>query len=106
MGGVVKSIGRAVKGVVKGVSKVIGGVVSAVTSPFGASTDVPDYDIGQDQTQAIQGVLLNQEGAVREIPIIYGERQVVAPGCSHQPMAQTTSTFTWLWCSVKVSATR
>ena len=76
MGGVVRSVTKAVKGVVKGVGKVIGGVVSAVTSPFGASTDVPDYDIGQDQTQAIQGVLLNQEGAVREIPIIYGERQV------------------------------
>lgn len=76
MGGVVRSIGKAVKGVVKGVGKVISGVVSAVSSPFGASTDVPDYDIGQDQTQAIQGVLLNQEGAVREIPIIYGERQV------------------------------
>ena len=76
MGGVVRSVTKAVKGVVKGVGKVIGGVVSAVSSPFGASTDVPDYDIGQDQTQAIQGVLLNQEGAVREIPIIYGERQV------------------------------
>ena len=61
MGGVVRSVTKAVKSVVKGVGKVVSGVVSAVTSPFGASTDVPDYDIGQDQTEAIQGVLINDE---------------------------------------------
>ena len=76
MGGVVRSVTKAVKSVVKGVGKVVSGVVSAVTSPFGASTDVPDYDIGQDQTEAIQGVLINDEGAVKDIPIVYGERQV------------------------------
>ena len=76
MGGVVRSVTKAVKSVVKGVGKIVSSVVSAVTSPFGASTDVPDYDIGQDQTEAIQGVLINDEGAVKDIPIVYGERQV------------------------------
>ena len=76
MGGVVRSITKAVKGVVKGVGKVVGSVVSAVTSPFGASTDVPDYDIGQDQTEAIQGVLVNKDSATSAVPVIYGERQV------------------------------
>ena len=76
MGSIVRSVTNAVKSVVKGVGKVVSGVVSAVTSPFGASTDVPDYDIGQDQTEAIEGVLINDEGAVKDIPIIYGERQV------------------------------
>ena len=58
------------------VGKVVGSLVSAITSPFGMNIDVPDYDIGQDQSQAIQGVLLNKDSAISHIPIVYGERQV------------------------------
>ena len=76
MGSVVRAVKKVVKKVVKTVSKVVSGIVSAVTSPFGMNIDVPDYDIGQDQSQAIQGVLLNKDSAISHIPIVYGERQV------------------------------
>lgn len=76
MGGVVRSVTKAVKKVVKGVGKVVSSVASAVTSPFGASIDTPDYDIGQDQQQAIQGVLLNKDSGIASIPVIYGTREV------------------------------
>lgn len=71
-----KAAKKAVKAVVKVVSKVVSGLVSAVTSPFGMNIDVPDYDIGQDQAQAIQGVLLNKDSAISHIPVVYGTRQV------------------------------
>jgi hypothetical protein len=72
----VKAVTKVVKSAVKAVTKVVSGIVSAVTSPFGMNIDVPDYDIGQDQTQAIQGVLLNKDSAIANIPIVYGERQI------------------------------
>lgn len=72
----VKAVTKVVKGAVKAVTKVVSGIVSAVTSPFGMNIDVPDYDIGQDQSQAIQGVLLNKDSAIANIPIVYGQRQV------------------------------
>jgi hypothetical protein len=76
MGRALKSITRAVKKVVSGVGKVVSGVVSAVSSPFGASIDTPDYDIGQDQQEAIQGVLVNKDSGIANIPVIYGTREV------------------------------
>jgi len=84
MGGVVRKITRTVKKVVKTVvktvSNVVSGVVSAVTSPFGANIDVPDYNIdsGTPETveQGIQGVLLNKDSAISNIPVVYGTRQV------------------------------
>jgi hypothetical protein len=71
-----RAVKKAVKAVVKTVSKVVSGVVSAVTSPFGMNIDVPDYDIGTDQSQAIQGVLVNKDSAIAHIPVVYGTRQV------------------------------
>jgi predicted phage tail protein len=76
MGGVVRAVTNAVKSVVKAVSKVISSVVSAVTSPFGMNIDVPDFDIGTDQSQAIQGVLINKDSAIAHIPVVYGARRV------------------------------
>ena len=76
MGGVVKSVTNVVKKAVKAIVNVVGGVVSAISSPFGMNIDVPDYDIGTDQSQAIQGVLVNKDSAIAHIPIVYGERQV------------------------------
>jgi hypothetical protein len=76
MGNPFKAIKKAVKKVIKVISKVVGGLVSAVTSPFGMNIDVPDYDIGTDQSQAIQGVLLNRDSAISHVPVVYGERKV------------------------------
>ena len=75
MGGVVRSITKAVKGVVKGVGKVISGVVSAVTSPFGASTDVPDYDIGHTSRRATarpSGILAVDGASTVDAGYFYG----------------------------------
>jgi len=76
MGGAVRAVKKVVKAAVKVVSKVVSGVVSAVSSPFGMNIDVPDYDIGTDQSQAIQGVLINKDSAIAHIPVVYGTRQV------------------------------
>lgn len=76
MGSVFRAVKKVVKKVTSTVGKVVSGVVSAVTSPFGASIDTPDYDIGTDQTEAIQGVLLNKDSAISNIPVVYGTRQV------------------------------
>lgn len=82
MGGVVrkitKTIKKVVKAVVKVVTKVVSSVVSAVTSPFGTNIDIPDYNLpsGQDQSSAIQGVLLNQDSAISHIPVVYGQRKL------------------------------
>jgi hypothetical protein len=82
MGGVVRSITKAVKKVVKTVikvvTKVVGSVVSAITSPFGANIDIPDYgfDGGQDQSNAIQGVLINKDSGISHVPVVYGERRI------------------------------
>jgi len=71
-----KAAAKLVKKAIDLVGKVVGGLVSAITSPFGMNIDVPDYDIGEDQSQAIQGVLLNKDSAIANIPVVYGERQV------------------------------
>lgn len=72
----IKIIKKTIKKAIDLVGKVVGGLVSAITSPFGMNIDVPDYDIGEDQSQAIQGVLLNKDSAIANIPVVYGERQV------------------------------
>lgn len=64
------------KGVVNAVGGVVGGVVDAVTSPFSMDVTIPDYDVGVDQTQAIQGVLLNVDSGVANVPVVYGTRRV------------------------------
>ena len=76
MGGVVKGVVKVVKKAAKAVVNVVSGVFSSITSPFGMNIDVPDYDIGVDQSTAIQGVLVNKDSAISHIPVVYGERQV------------------------------
>ena len=73
---ITKTVSKAVKGVVKAVTNVVSGLVSAISSPFGANIDVPDYDIGTDQSQAIQGVLLNKDSAISHVPVVYGTRKL------------------------------
>ena len=58
------------------IGKVIKGIVSAVTSPFGMNISTPDYDIGQNQAEQIQGVLVNKDSAISDIPVVYGTRKV------------------------------
>ena len=73
---ITKTVSKAVKGVVKAVTNVVSGLVSAISSPFGANIDVPDYDIGTDQSEAIQGVLLNKDSAISHVPVVYGTRKL------------------------------
>ena len=74
MGGIVRTIKKVVKSVVKAVTKVIG----AIMQPFGFSPDVPDFglDEGLDQESLIQGVLLNKDSAIANIPVVYGTRMI------------------------------
>ena len=76
--GFFKKIFRAAKKVVKSVTKVFTKVIGAITQPFGFSPDVPDFglDEGINMEQAIQGVLINKDSAIANIPIIYGTRMV------------------------------
>ena len=62
--------------IVGGIKKLVGKVVSIITSPFGVNVDIPDYDIGVDQTAAIEGALVTKDSAVANIPVIYGKRMV------------------------------
>jgi hypothetical protein len=55
---------------------IIKGIANVLTSPFGAKIDSPDYNTGQDQRDAIQGVLLAKDSGVANVPIVYGERQL------------------------------
>jgi len=54
---------------------IIKGITNVLTSPFGAKIDSPDYG-GQDQREAMKGVLLTKDSGVANVPVIYGERQV------------------------------
>lgn len=76
--GFFKKIFRAAKKIVKAVVKVVTKVVGAVTQPFGFSPDIPDFglDTGVDQSLGIQGVLLNKDSAIANVPIVYGTRMV------------------------------
>lgn len=63
-----KSIGDFFGSIIKGITNVL-------TSPFGSKIDSPDYG-GQDQREAMKGVLLTKDSGVANVPVIYGERQV------------------------------
>ena len=74
MGGIVRTIKKVVKSVVKAVTKLAG----AIMQPFGFSPDVPDFglDEGINQESSIQGVLLNKDSAIANIPVVYGTRMI------------------------------
>lgn len=54
---------------------IIKGIANVLTSPFGSKIDSPDYG-GQDQREAIQGVLLTKDSGVANVPVVYGQRQI------------------------------
>lgn len=74
MGGVVDAVVDIGKSIVKVVSKVITSVVSVFSSPFGTSFDAPDVNV--NDAYGIQGVLVNKDSAISNIPIVYGTRMV------------------------------
>jgi len=54
---------------------IIKGIANVLTSPFGSKIDSPDYG-GQDQREAMQGVLLTKDSGVANVPVVYGQRQI------------------------------
>ena len=76
--GIFKKIFRAAKKVVKSVVKAVTKLAGALIQPFGFSPDVPDFglDEGLDQESLIQGVLLNKDSAIANIPVVYGTRMI------------------------------
>mgnify|MGYP003631230583 CR=1 FL=1 len=73
-----KAVTKLISGIIGAVKGIVGAVISVITSPFGVNLDVPDYDIGVDQTGSIQGVLVTKDSAVASIPVLYGKRMLGA----------------------------
>ena len=81
--GFFRSIKRGVKSLISGVGKIVGSVLGFVGNivegflgAFGLSFDLPEYDNPSTFQSENQGVLLNQQSAVKGIPVIYGQRTV------------------------------
>ena len=53
---------------------IVEGIVKIFTSPFGLDISVPDVQVSQDE--GIQGVLLNKDSGITNVPIVYGTRMV------------------------------
>jgi hypothetical protein len=69
-----KAITAPFKAVINLVTGLISGVVSAFTGNFGVNFDSPDY--ASSSAESIQGVLVNKDSAISDIPVVYGTRQV------------------------------
>jgi hypothetical protein len=50
------------------------GIASVFTGSFGVDFDAPDYS--SSQSESIQGVLVNKDSAIANIPVVYGTRAV------------------------------
>ncbi len=85
--GFFKKIFRAVKRVVKSVVKVVEKVVTAVVKPilnitegflglFGMSFDAPEMPSPEDFDSTQQGILVNKQSNVANIPVVYGEKKI------------------------------
>jgi hypothetical protein len=60
--------------VFKFVGSLVEGVVKIFTSPFGIDMTIPEVSAQQDEQ--IQGVLLNKDSGITNVPIVYGTRMV------------------------------
>ena len=58
----------------RGVKNFVGGVISVFTGGFGVNFDSPDYS--SSSAESIQGVLVNKDSAIADIPVVYGTRAV------------------------------
>ena len=56
------------------IGDIVEGVVKIFTSPFGLDLTVPE--VSASQTEQIQGVLLNKDSGITNIPVVYGTRMV------------------------------
>jgi len=74
MGGVVDAVVDLGKAIVKGAVSLVKGIASVFTSPFGTKFDAPDSNYAD--SQSIQGVLLNKDSAISNVPVVYGTRMV------------------------------
>lgn len=74
MGGVVDAVVDFGKAIVKGAVGLVKGIASVFTSPFGTKFDAPD--VNYNDSQSIQGVLLNKDSAISNVPVVYGTRMV------------------------------
>lgn len=50
------------------------GIVSVFKSPFGANFNSPDFN--STSSEGIQGVLVNKDSAIANVPVVYGTRMV------------------------------
>ena len=58
----------------KGVKNFVKGIVSVFTGGFGLDFDSPDYS--SNSAESIQGVLINKDSAIADVPVVYGTRAV------------------------------
>ncbi len=56
------------------IGDIVEGVVKIFTSPFGLDLTVPE--VSAAQTEQIQGVLLNKDSGITNVPVVYGTRMV------------------------------
>ena len=56
------------------IGDIVEGVVKIFTSPFGLDLTVPE--VSASQTEQIQGVLLNKDSGITNVPVVYGTRMV------------------------------
>jgi hypothetical protein len=65
-------------GIIKKAFRFLGDLVESVvkifTSPFGLDITVPEVQVSQDE--GIQGVLINKDSGITNVPIVYGTRMV------------------------------
>ena len=71
MGWVKKHIVKPITNFVTGIIK---GITSVFTGSFGLDFDAPDYSA--NSAESIQGVLVNKDSAIADIPVVYGTRPV------------------------------
>lgn len=69
-----KAVTAPFKAAINLVTGLVSGIVSVFTGDFGVNFDQPDY--GSSASSDIQGVLVNKDSAISNIPIVYGTRQV------------------------------
>ena len=60
--------------IVQGVGNFVKGITSVFTGNFGVDFDSPDYS--SSSAESIQGVLINKDSAIADIPVVYGTRPV------------------------------
>lgn len=76
VGNIASGIGNIVSGIVGGVVKLVTNVVDGFLGAFGFSFDMPEYENPSSFQTENQGILLNNQSAVKGLPVVYGERRI------------------------------